>query len=98
MTKEKQQTALLQLKSTIKDGIGNINGQLNDYKSGYKQCLIDIENLIDKQLLEMEKEQIKIAWNHGFDWGMMEQSLADQGEPSTLIDANHFYNETYGGK
>ena len=98
MTKEKQQTALLQLKSTIKDGIGNMNGQLNDYKSGYKQCLIDIENLIDKQLLEMEKEQIKIAWNHGFDWGMMEQSLADQGEPSTLIDANHFYNETYGGK
>jgi hypothetical protein len=98
MTKEKQQTALLQLKSTIKDGIGNINGQLNDYKSGYKQCLIDIENLIDKQLLKMEKEQIKIAWNHGFDWGMMEQSLADQGEPSTLIDANHFYNETYGGK
>jgi hypothetical protein len=34
-----------------------MNGQLNDYKSGYKQCLIDIENLIDKQLLEMEKEQ-----------------------------------------
>jgi hypothetical protein len=52
----KQQTALQQLKSTIKDGIGNMNGQLNDYKSGYKQCLIDIENLIDKQLLEMEKE------------------------------------------
>jgi hypothetical protein len=47
---------------------------------------------------EMEKEQIKIGWNHGFDWGMIEQSLADQGEPSTLIDANHFYNETYGGK
>jgi hypothetical protein len=52
--------------------------------------------LVD-QAKEMEKEQIKIAWNHGFDWGMMEQSLADQGEPSTLIDANHFYNETYGG-
>lgn len=52
---------------------------------------------IYKQAKEMEKEHIKIAWNHGFDWGMMEQSLADQGEPSTLIDANHFYNETYGG-
>ena len=53
---------------------------------------------IDDELLEMEKEQIKSSWNHGFDWGMMEQSLAEQGEPSTLIDANHFYNETYGGK
>ncbi len=46
---------------------------------------------------EMEKEQIKNAWNHGFDWGMMEQSLAEQGEPSTLIDANHYYNVSYGG-
>jgi hypothetical protein len=45
---------------------------------------------------EMEKGQIKEAWTHGFDWGMMEQSLAEQGKPSTLIDANHFYNETYG--
>ena len=68
MTNDKQQTALQQLKSTIKDGIGNMNGQLNDYKSGYKQCLIDIENLIDKQLLEMEKEQIEDAcWAGGND-------------------------------
>jgi hypothetical protein len=68
MTNNKQQTTLQQLKSTIKDGIGNMNGQLNDYKSGYKQCLIDIENLIDKQLLEMEKEQIEDAcWAGGDD-------------------------------
>ena len=53
--------------------------------------------MILKRAKEMEKEQIKSSWNHGFDWGMMEQSLAEQGEPSTLIDANHFYNETYGG-
>jgi hypothetical protein len=65
MSNEKQQTALQQLKSTIKDGIGNINGQLNDYKSGYKQCLIDIENLIDKQLLEMEKERELNAYANG---------------------------------
>jgi hypothetical protein len=50
-----------------------------------------------EQAKEMEKEQIKGAWNHGFDWGMMEQSLAEQGEQSTLIDANYYYNETYGG-
>jgi outer membrane receptor for ferrienterochelin and colicin len=73
----------------------------------YHQQIVDRQNgngdsrsldEILEQAKEMEKEQIKIAWNHGFDWGMMEQSLADQGEPSTLIDANHFYNETYGGK
>lgn len=51
---------------------------------------------LEEQAKEMEKEQIKSSWNHGFDWGMMEQSLSEQGEPSTLIDANHFYNQTYG--
>jgi len=85
MTNNKQQTALQQLKSTIKDGIGNMNGQLNDYKSGYKQCLIDIENLIDKQLLEMEKEQTiktSLFWSH-----------------STVKrkDIEDYYNDTYGG-
>jgi hypothetical protein len=47
---------------------------------------------------EMEKEQIKGSWNHGFDWGMMEQSLAEQGAESTLIDAEHYYNETFKTK
>jgi hypothetical protein len=87
MRNNKQQTALQQLKSTIKDGIGNINGQLNDYKSGYKQCLIDIENLIDKQLLEMEKEQMcKFACkchNHYKVYGD--------------FNIEQYYNETYGG-
>jgi hypothetical protein len=55
-----------------------------------------VPNELYEQAKQMEKEQIKNAWNHGFDWGMMEQSLAEQGEPSTLIDANHYYNETYG--
>lgn len=47
---------------------------------------------------EMFEQQTKEAWQHGFDWGMMEQSLAEQGHESTLIDANHYYNETYGKK
>jgi hypothetical protein len=47
---------------------------------------------------EMEKQQIIDAWQHGFDWGMMEQSLAEQGHESTLIDAEQYYNETYGKK
>ena len=69
----------------------NING--TDY------ILIPINKIehLKEQAKEMEKEQIKGAWNHGFDWGMMEQSLAEQGEQSTLIDANYYYNETYGG-
>jgi hypothetical protein len=85
MNKEKQQTALLQLKSTIKDGIGNINGQLNDYKSGYKQCLIDIENLIDKQLLEMEKRQHWATWGNGVANAENEKLFKD------------YWNDTYGG-
>jgi len=43
----------------------------------------------------IHKEQIKESWNHGFDWGMMEQSLAEQGAESTLIDAEHYYTETF---
>jgi hypothetical protein len=66
-----------------------MNGQLNDYKSGYKQCLIDIENLIDKQLLEMEKEQIKDAYNDGHTDGV----TAKPG----LTSGTMYYNETYGG-
>ena len=53
------------------------------------------KNLIEYIYLKKEKEQIKGSWNHGFDWGMMEQSLAEQGAESTLIDAEHYYNETF---
>jgi hypothetical protein len=45
---------------------------------------------------KIHKGEIKLAWNHGFDWGQMEQSLAEQVQPSTLIDSEHYYNETYG--
>lgn len=48
-----------------------------------------------EQAKEMEKEQIKESWTHGFDWGMMEQSLAERGMESTLIDSEHYYKETY---
>jgi DNA replication protein DnaD len=97
MRNNKQQTALQQLKSTIKDGIGNINGQLNDYKSGYKQCLIDIENLIDKQLLEMEKEQIINTWSEA----TAPQHEIGLSDASYVIDqikkAEQYYEQTYEG-
>jgi hypothetical protein len=90
MTNETKQTALQQLKFTLKQGIGNMNGQLNEYNSGYKQCLIDIENLIDKQLLEMEKEQIIDAYY---------QCGKDNFEHIKVINrsAKQYYNETFGG-
>jgi hypothetical protein len=87
MTNNKQQTAVEWLKKQLED-YGSTSHLILDWDTFDELC---------EQAKEMEKEHIKIAWNHGFDWGMMEQSLADQGEPSTLIDANHFYNETYGG-
>jgi DNA replication protein DnaD len=97
MRNETKQTALQQLKSTIKDGIGNMNGQLNDYKSGYKQCLIDIENLIDKQLLEMEKEQIINTWSEATA-PQHEIGLSDASYVIAQIKkAEQYYNETYGG-
>jgi hypothetical protein len=93
MTNTKQQTALQQLKSTIKDGIGNMNGQLNDYKSGYKQCLIDIENLIDKQLLKMEKERmIEFAREV-----LMEAYATVEGNVTTELTIQEYYEKTYGG-
>lgn len=57
--------------------------------------LIQQEGLRDniEQAKEMEKQQIIDAWQRGFDWG---QSLAEQGHETTLIDAKHYYNETYG--
>jgi hypothetical protein len=63
-----------------------MNGQLNDYKSGYKQSLIDIENLIDKQLLKMEKEQIEEAYKYARAHWSREDGNAER-----------YYEQTYGG-
>lgn len=63
------------------------------------QISIDVSDYLDlkRQAQQIGKEQIKSSWNHGFDWGMMEQLLAEQGEESTLINSEHYYTETYGG-
>ncbi len=50
-------TAMQELKDKIQYAIEELNGELNDYKAGYKQCLINIQNDIDFQMLLMEKEQ-----------------------------------------
>jgi hypothetical protein len=67
---------------------------IEQLKFTHKEAYNDLYEVI-QQAKQMEKEQIKGSWNHGFDWGMMEQSLAEQGAESTLIDAEHYYKETY---
>ena len=83
-------TAMQVLKSKIQDAIGEINGELNLYSSGYKQCLINIQNDIDAQMMEMEKEQIVDAHIEGqrvFDAHPHTQWTNDQAE--------QYYKETY---
>jgi hypothetical protein len=84
----KKETAMQQLKDKIQFVIGEMNGELNSYQSGYKQCLINIQNDIDLQMLAMEKEQIVDS----FDAGLFDGSMDD------VNDRIHkqYYNETYG--
>jgi len=51
-------TAMQQLKEKIQVVIGEMNGELSSYESGYKQCLINIQNDIDLQMMAIEKEQM----------------------------------------
>lgn len=82
-------TAMQQLKEKIQVVIGEMNGELSSYESGYKQCLINIQNDIDLQMMAMEKEQIMKALDRGFDEG------SSFPEDITLNNAEQYYNETY---
>lgn len=86
---ENKQTAMQVLKSKIQDAIGEINGELNLYESGYKQCLINIQNDIDAQMMGLEKEQLIDAYY---------QCGKDNFEHIKVINksATDYYNETYG--
>jgi hypothetical protein len=61
----KTQTAMQLHKKIIQNVIESMNGELNSYQSGYKQCLIQVQNDIDETLLRLEKEQIIDAYNNG---------------------------------
>ena len=50
-------TAMQELKDKIQHAIEELNSELSEYQAGYKQCLINIQNDIDFQMLQMEKEQ-----------------------------------------
>ena len=83
----KKQTAVNVLKRHIQDAIEKSFAD-NHYESGYKQCLIDIQNKIDDELLQMEKEQIVNAYDMGY---LDYQNL-------TYNSSEEYYNETYGGQ
>jgi len=83
-------TAMQQLKDKIQVIIGEMNGELNLYESGYKQCLINIQNDIDLQMLAMEKEQIEDA----YDAGLFDGTMDDVNDRLY----KKYYNETYGIK
>ena len=61
-----KQTAMQQLKDKIQTAISELNGEMSEYKSGYKQCLVNIQNDIDAQMLKMEKEQRKEDFRAGW--------------------------------
>jgi hypothetical protein len=48
-------TPIEQVKEIIQIAIEDSNGDLNDYQAGYKQCLINIQYVIDRLLLKEEK-------------------------------------------
>jgi hypothetical protein len=51
------ETSMQELKDKIQHAIEELNSELSEYQAGYKQCLINIQNDIDFQMLQMEKEQ-----------------------------------------
>ena len=87
---EKKQTAVDVLKEHIQDAIEKSVVD-NHYESGYKQCLIDIQNKIDDGLLQMEKEQIENAYQKGRFSGQTNWGCGND------VTAEKYYNETYGG-
>ena len=77
-------TAMQELKDKIQHAIEELNSELSEYQAGYKQCLINIQNDIDFQMLQMEKEQIVEAYNTSF-------LLRDK----PYSTAEKYYNETF---
>ena len=91
-----KQTAMQQLKEKIQAVIGEMNGELSSYESGYKQCLINIQNDIDLQMLAMEKEQIVNAFKEGLRSPYHQDYAIVTQEGQEATKSGQYYNETYG--
>jgi hypothetical protein len=81
-------TAMQELKDKIQHAIEELNSELSEYQAGYKQCLINIQNDIDFQMLQMEKEQIEDAHEIGYINGGNHKS----------VNGDKYYNETFKSK
>ena len=81
----KNQTVMHELKWKLQVAIGEMNGELSSYESGYKQCLINIQNDIDLQMMAMEKEQMMRAFDDGDTIRVMNLDLLPE----------QYYNQTY---
>lgn len=82
---EKQKTAVQLLKCKIQEAIEDISDeQMNPYQRGYKECLNDLLEDIDKAL-EMEREQIIKTHQRGMDDSFV--------NPDT--DSEEYFNNTY---
>ena len=76
-------TSMQELKDKIQHAIEELNSELSEYQAGYKQCLINIQNDIDFQMLQMEKEQIIEAYYY------------DPNCDEIKDDGEQYYNETF---
>jgi hypothetical protein len=91
-------TAMQELKDKIQTAIGDFNGQLTNYNAGWKQCLITIQNQIDDELLEKEKEQIMNAYCDGAKGGANgNKGQHDFGWVSRYT-RKKYYNQKYNQK
>jgi hypothetical protein len=66
-------TAMQELKDKIQHAIEELNSELSEYQAGYKQCLINIQNDIDFQMLQMEKDENHAEYMRGWKDGLTKQ-------------------------
>ena len=66
-------TSMQELKDKIQHAIEELNGELSEYQAGYKQCLINIQNDIDFQMLQMEKDENHAEYMRGWKDGLTKQ-------------------------
>ncbi len=85
LNQNRMKTAMQELKDKIQHAIEELNSELSEYQAGYKQCLINIQNDIDFQMLQMEKEQIEDAHEIGYINGGNHKS----------VNGEQYYNETF---
>ncbi len=66
INQNRMETAMQDLKDKIIHAEEELKGDLTDYERGYKQCLINVQNDINLQMLELEKEQRKNDFRAGW--------------------------------